>query len=117
MHFDHYGDLGTLRDIQPLIVFGQGTLARIGAGYPEDEESPWPSEWLKELNIVDLSDLGALEEKGGEGRADGGARKWERVACFDQALDWFGDGSLWLVAAPGVRPCPFHNLPKAYTSC
>ena len=35
----------------------------------------------------------------------GKGRRWERVGCFDNGVDWFGDGSLWLIDTPGV--CPF----------
>lgn len=99
-HFDHVGDLGTLRDIQPLVVVGPGTLDRIGPGYPEKADSTWPAEWLKDLNIVDLANLDQLD---GQGKGVG-KRTWEQVACYDKAIDWFGDGSIWIIDAPGVRP-------------
>jgi len=34
----------------------------------------------------------------------GRGRKWERVGCFDIGVDWFGDGSFWLIDTPGVSP-------------
>ena len=103
MHFDHYGDLGTLANTKPRIVFGEGTLNKIGAGYPEKQDSPWPSEWLRDLDIVDLTDLSALQEGSvGVGAGAREARQWGKVACFEKALDWYGDGSFWLISAHGV---------------
>lgn len=106
MHFDHYGNLGTLAEIKPRIVCGEGTLERIGAGYPEKQDSPWPSEWLRDLDIVDLTDLRALDQEGSSGAEVrdglGKTRQWGKVACFDKALDWYGDGSFWLISAHGV---------------
>jgi hypothetical protein len=29
--------------------------------------------------------------------------KWGRGECLQHGLDWFGDGSLWVLDAPGVQ--------------
>lgn len=98
-HFDHFGNLDTVSSFDPLIVVGPGSLEGIGEGYPEDEKSIWPSSWLKERRISELpapsSDAWKVD-----GQKD--SKKWTKVACFDEAVDWFGDGSFWLVSAPGV---------------
>jgi glyoxylase-like metal-dependent hydrolase (beta-lactamase superfamily II) len=33
-----------------------------------------------------------------------GSRDWKPVGAFERALDWFGDGSLYLLDAPGHMP-------------
>lgn len=41
----------------------------------------------------------------------GRGRKWEEVGCFENAVDWFGDGSFWLIDTPGVSSF-FFNAPS-----
>jgi len=97
------GDFDTLPPATSDIVVGNGTLEAVGKGAPEDETSSWPSSWLKKHHIVELPSPDA-QWTGEAGSLSKGSktRKWEKVGCFDHAVDWFGDGSLWFVDTPGV---------------
>jgi hypothetical protein len=84
-------------------------LESIGPGYPHDPNSAWPAEWLKKYNFVELpapSAAGSEKWTGeiAEVALPGKERKWEKVGCFDNGVDWFGDGSFWLIDTPGVSP-------------
>ncbi|KAI9003404.1 hypothetical protein DFJ74DRAFT_694746 [Hyaloraphidium curvatum] len=85
-HFDHIGD--------PLLfpsstVFITGDIAVMGKGYPEDKYS---SVHTKEIT----SHRWEL--------AHGGGREWKPVGAFDRGIDWYGDGSFWILDAPGHMP-------------
>lgn len=101
-HFDHFGNLETVAAFDPLVVVGPGSLAGIGKGYPEDEKSIWPSGWLKDRRFAELPQ--PTEKKGDKWTVEGreGEKQWEKMACFEEGVDWFGDGSFWLIHAPGV---------------
>lgn len=100
-HFDHFGNLDTLASFDPLVVVGPGTLGTIGKGYPKDEKSPWPTKWLEERRIAELPSA----ESKGHWKIGDKDRSWQPVACFQEGVDWFGDGSFWLISAPGVSTC------------
>ena len=100
------GDLDTLPDPVPIIL-GPNSLESIGPGYPHDPNSAWPAEWLKKYHFVELptpSNVGDAQWKGELSTIalPGRGRKWEEVGCFDNGVDWFGDGSFWLIDTPGV---------------
>lgn len=94
-HFDHFGDLDTLAP-GVKVVLGPGSLASIGPGYPEDPDGSWPKKWLDEKQLEELPpvDVGSS--------APSIRGKWQQVACFEHALDYFGDGSLWLAVNEGA---------------
>lgn len=105
-HFDHFGDLDTLSE-DVKVILGPGSLASIGSGYPDNTNGPWPKKWLEEKRLIELPspDQGGSWPKDFDSvRAIGptAARKWQQVACFEHAVDWFGDGSLWLALNEGV---------------
>ncbi|WRT63722.1 uncharacterized protein IL334_000645 [Kwoniella shivajii] len=108
-HFDH-----TLPSPAPSILLGPGSLESMHPGFPEDVNSAWPSAWLKKYHFLELpegdtqgrwsGEIANLAPKSGEAAE----RKWEKVGCFDRGVDWFGDGSLWFLDAPGH--CPGHIM-------
>ncbi|KAH8080931.1 beta-lactamase-like protein [Filobasidium floriforme] len=100
-HFDHFGDLDTLAS-GVKVVLGPGSLASIGPGYPEDPDGSWPKKWLDEKQLEELPpvDVGSS--------APSIRGKWQQVACFEHALDYFGDGSLWLAINEGASHCRGH---------
>jgi metal-dependent hydrolase (beta-lactamase superfamily II) len=99
-HFDHFGNLDTISSFDPMVVVGPGSMEVIGKGYPETEKSPWPSSWLKDHRIFELPSPGEVSDWKVEGKGE--SKSWGKVACFEEAIDWFGDGSFWLINAPGV---------------
>lgn len=114
------GDMDTLPNPPPPILLGPDSLESIGKGYPEDVNAAWPSSWLKKFDFYELpaptSDtLGIWTGKIAE-LDEGSEKKWEKVGCFDHGVDWFGDGSLWFLDAPGVRraTCYSYRPNKAY---
>lgn len=83
-HYDHTGDPSTFPHSTDLIV-GPGFKEEFTPGYPSNPESPikdsdWEGRTLREVNFVDSS---------------------LRLGRF-RALDWFGDGSFYLLDSPGV---------------
>ncbi|KAK0670243.1 beta-lactamase-like protein [Cercophora samala] len=82
-HFDHIGDPSTFPTTVPLIV-GPGFTTAVIPGYPSD-----PSSVIRES---DYAGRQTRELDFGEGSC--------KIGSFD-ALDYFGDGSLYLLNAPG----------------
>lgn len=105
-HFDHIGDLGALPR-GALAICGPGTLEKMSPGYPEDQESSWRGKWLKERDFFELPPTSESQRWDGPiadcVNPESVERKWQDLGCFDHAVNWFGDGSLWLVDTPGVR--------------
>jgi hypothetical protein len=73
-------------------LFGPGSIDHVKPGWPAVEDSPYFSElvdpnhpWHKNVN-----ELPSREDKG-----------WKAFGTFDHAWDLFGDGSLWIIDAPG----------------
>lgn len=104
-HFDHVGDLSTLPP-HTKVVCGPGTVKAMQPGYPKDESSPWWSKWFEERDFLELPATEKTEDWQGSiavfANPEKAARRWKKVACYDHAVDWFGDGSLWFVDTPGV---------------
>jgi glyoxylase-like metal-dependent hydrolase (beta-lactamase superfamily II) len=105
-HFDHIGDIDALPP-QVSVVCGPGTLEEMRPGYPDDQEATWWSRWFKDRKFLEMPSTNA--SKGWDGpiadcvNPQEVERNWEKLGCHDHAVDWFGDGSLWLVDTPGVR--------------
>ncbi|WWC66674.1 uncharacterized protein I206_100578 [Kwoniella pini CBS 10737] len=112
----HGYDLGKLG----LVVFSHqhfdrpDSLESMQPGFPEDVNSAWPSDWLKNYHFVELPDendkgvwTGEIAELSPKDQSDH-RRRWEKIGCFDRGVDWFGDGSLWFLDAPGH--CPGHIM-------
>ncbi|WVW79356.1 hypothetical protein I302_101324 [Kwoniella bestiolae CBS 10118] len=98
------GDIATLPFPDRPIILGPGSLASIGPGYPKDPHGQWSSSWFDEYRFVELPGTtteGAWEGEIADINSENKPRKWEKVGCFDNAVDWFGDGSFWLIDAPG----------------
>jgi hypothetical protein len=95
------------------IILGPNSLESIGPGYPHDPNAAWPASWLEKYEFIELPPPDAIGDKEWEGQIaevenlKREKRKWEKVGCFDHGVDWFGDGSLWLIDTPGVSPLLF----------
>ncbi|KZT57140.1 hypothetical protein CALCODRAFT_496430 [Calocera cornea HHB12733] len=95
-HVDHYGALDEFPSSLPLIT-GVGTKAWVD-GAPDAEKPVPPWFWNHPEFIAEVG------EDGGKGRG----QAWEKVGTYDRAWDFFGDGSLYLMQAPGH--CPGHQV-------
>lgn len=67
--------------------FVVGSMEPLGRGYPADPDSSVNEEEIKGHEWTEL-----LKDP---------TREWKPVATFDRSLDWFGDGSFYLLDAPG----------------
>jgi L-ascorbate metabolism protein UlaG (beta-lactamase superfamily) len=83
-HFDHTGNPDTFSKNAALVV-GPGTQAVIRPGWPKNPEAAHPESDFEDREVIEL-------------------------ASFDHGLvggmnahDYFGDGSFYLLDAPGVR--------------
>lgn len=85
-HWDHFGNPALFPDSRFLV--GSGTSALLQPGYPDDPNSQFPSNLLP----VERTDFLVVNED------------WKPIGPFSHALDYFSDGSLYIVDAPGHLP-------------
>lgn len=85
MHFDHTGDPAPFT--RATFVAGAGGRALLESGYPLDQTSNFDS------RLLPAERTQWLDPSQGD--------DWRAVGPFDRALDFFGDGSLYIVDAPG----------------
>ncbi|KAK1230351.1 hypothetical protein PQX77_006561 [Marasmius sp. AFHP31] len=85
VHFDHVGD--TRPFTKATFLVGSGAKSLVSPGYPADPDSGYASDLLPEgrTNFLDMSD-------------------WKPLGPFPRALDFFGDGSLYITDAAGHLP-------------
>ncbi|KAI0697724.1 Metallo-hydrolase/oxidoreductase [Cerioporus squamosus] len=96
IHFDHIGDAAPYTNATFLV--GAHARSHVEHGYPEDEKS------LYRADLVPLDRTRFLDP------AD-----WPALGPFPHALDFFGDGSVYVVDA-GDGHCPGHLNLLARTS-
>ncbi|KAI0018068.1 hypothetical protein F4780DRAFT_771977 [Xylariomycetidae sp. FL0641] len=84
-HFDHNGDPSVFPPSTSLVV-GPGFRDKVGKGYPHDATSPCLASAWEGRELVEL-----------DFEADARATRIGRW----QALDWFGDGSFYLLRSVG----------------
>ncbi|KAF2475333.1 Metallo-hydrolase/oxidoreductase [Lindgomyces ingoldianus] len=98
VHWDHVGT--PLDFTQAEFVVGSGTIHLLAHGggylYPANIFNPdeLPKDRTKELPPVRASDL----QKAFENQTQ---HKWKPLAAFPAVVDFFGDGSVYVVDAPG----------------
>ncbi|WRT69069.1 uncharacterized protein IL334_006052 [Kwoniella shivajii] len=104
------GDLNTLPYPDRPVILGAGAREDIGKGYPDDPNGHWESAWFKKYRFVDLPkpETEGFWSKDIRDSSEQIDRTWEPVGCFEHGVDWFGDGSFWLIDAPGH--CPGHLM-------
>ncbi|KAA1469650.1 Metallo-hydrolase/oxidoreductase [Dentipellis sp. KUC8613] len=96
VHWDHIGDATPFRRARFLV----GAAARpvLAQGFPHDPHSLFASGFLPEERTTYLDPHNTDTS---DAHADA---KWAPVGPFPRALDFFGDGSLYVVDAPGHMP-------------
>lgn len=87
LHFDHVGDCTKFPDTD--IVAGPGSRAAASPGWPKAKNSPFPSAVLEHSRYKELSF---------------DTNRWVPLGPFPRALDYFGDGSFFLLDTPGHMP-------------
>ena len=85
-HWDHSRPI---RDVFPnaRAYFGPGTKAACAPGHMKDPSLQWDGRFFDPENSTEH-----WEELHG---------RWEPFGPFEKALDYFGDGSFWILDAPG----------------
>ncbi|KAF2658054.1 hypothetical protein K491DRAFT_653479 [Lophiostoma macrostomum CBS 122681] len=119
MHFDHVGDGAKSGFERAQMWIGPSCCTYARPGYPVEKDAPTLGETLPDDGsrvvvewTVSEERLGkegdkrkGLVEKGRrEGKYDGGDGKgegWIKLGSFDHAVDIWGDGSAYLIDAPG----------------
>ncbi|KAF2011728.1 hypothetical protein BU24DRAFT_426820 [Aaosphaeria arxii CBS 175.79] len=122
MHFDHVGDGAKAGFESAELWVGPTCCTYARPGYPVEPNAPVLTENLPpdgSRKIVELFVSDALLERAGDKRVgqvqeakskglyeavhfrDPGDEGWIGVAAFDRAVDVFGDGSAYLIDAPG----------------
>jgi glyoxylase-like metal-dependent hydrolase (beta-lactamase superfamily II) len=88
-HWDH---CRPIRNIFPSAKasFGPGTMAACSPGHLEDANSQWDGRFFDPKRATE----NVAEFTG----------PWRQFGSFDKAMDYFGDGSFWIVQAPGHMP-------------
>ena len=83
-HWDHIGRPALFPSSTNLII-GPGIISQLGPGYPENESSPFRSEAFSGRKVIELD-----------------FDKDSKSSIGDlRAFDFFGDGSLYFLDAPG----------------
>ncbi|KAI0633703.1 Metallo-hydrolase/oxidoreductase [Trametes polyzona] len=85
LHFDHIGDSPPFANATFLV--GAAARPLVENGYPKNPDSPLPADLLPEGRTTFLD-----------------PSSWPPLGPFPHALDFFGDGSVYLVEAPGHFP-------------
>ncbi|KAJ5774832.1 hypothetical protein N7457_009728 [Penicillium paradoxum] len=89
MHYDHTGDPSKFGPGVKFVVGpGAGRFIRGPQSYPEDPNSPYDSRGFPLDGVLELPDGNDSDY-------------WSPLGPFPAAHDWFGDGSVYLIHAPG----------------
>jgi len=88
LHFDHVGDLLPFESAE--VVVGADTAQLMEDPYPRNPDSLWP-EWPQNQKVRYV----------GFDTTDPPTRPVSPVGTFERGVDLFGDGSLYLIDAPG----------------
>jgi len=70
--------------------FGPGTKEYCAPGHLSDPKSTWDGYFFDPKKATEK-----FSEHSGP---------WQKFGAFEKALDYFGDGSLWVIQAPGHMP-------------
>ena len=119
MHFDHVGDGAKAGFGDAELWVGPTTCTYARPGYPVDEDSPTlsetlptdgsrkiiesyiPDDTLKESGDKRAGQVAEGQAKGKYVAVDLKQPNWQRLGSFDRAYDAFGDGSAFVIDAPG----------------
>ncbi|PGH03580.1 hypothetical protein GX51_04006 [Blastomyces parvus] len=107
LHYDHVGDPGRFCGERTRFVVGPGTVETVLSGprtYPADGGSIFDSNLLPRERTVELpfpSSAAAASTPAVSLLSNGEKRHWEALGPFPAAMDYFGDGSVFIVNAPG----------------
>ncbi|EEP76996.1 predicted protein [Uncinocarpus reesii 1704] len=94
LHYDHIGDPSHFGPKTKFVVGpGAGKLLHGPTTYPDDPHSHFDSRLLPRDRVVELPTPSSV--------ADGADRYWGPLGPFSAARDYFGDGSVFIVDAPG----------------
>lgn len=86
LHWDHVGDPSWFK--RANFIVGEGGKTLLENGYPYQENSQFKANLLPAERITFRSD----------------PENWPSLGPFPHALDYFGDGSLYIVDSPGHLP-------------
>jgi glyoxylase-like metal-dependent hydrolase (beta-lactamase superfamily II) len=88
-HWDH---CRPIRNVFPqaTAVFGPGTQEACCPGHLQDSSLQWDGRYFDPERATEK-----MEEFAGP---------WQQFGPFDKAMDYFGDGSFWIIQAPGHMP-------------
>lgn len=86
LHWDHVGDPSWFR--RANFVVGDGSKALLNTGYPHNPDSQFRADLLPDDRTTFLPN----------------AEDWKPLGPFPHAYDYFGDGSLYIIDAPGHLP-------------
>lgn len=88
-HWDHCRPIRNLLP-QAKGFFGPGTREFCTPGHLADSEAQWDGHFFDPEKSTEN-----WEELSGP---------WQKFGPFDRAMDFFGDGSFWIMQAPGHMP-------------
>ncbi|KAM5357687.1 hypothetical protein ACJZ2D_016015 [Fusarium nematophilum] len=92
-HWDHSRPIKSMFP-NALGLFGPGTFAHCAPGQFHDEPYDAKGEWDANFFHPERATENCSELNG----------EWQQFGPFDKALDFFGDGSMWILEAPGHMP-------------
>jgi glyoxylase-like metal-dependent hydrolase (beta-lactamase superfamily II) len=94
LHWDHIGDTHPFKNAQ--FVVGGHCRKLLSPAYPGDPDSLFAVDTLPEGRTLFISPNDTI--------AGAGEKRWFSVGPFPHAYDYFGDGSLYVIDAPGHLP-------------
>lgn len=86
LHWDHFGDPRAFTNATFLVGAASAELLKPEAGYPAEPTGSLPENLLPQDRTTFLGSTGS---------------EWTPLGPFPRALDFWGDGSLYIVDAPG----------------
>ena len=89
------------------VLCGKGTLDWAAKSWPDHSESPFDGRiWNENIREMPLEELPLPSEA---------PEKWKPIGPFKNGLDFFGDGSFWIIDAPGHCPGNLAGLARTKT--
>jgi glyoxylase-like metal-dependent hydrolase (beta-lactamase superfamily II) len=94
-HWDHIFPAGNFFP-NAKVLCGSGTLEWASKSWPSEADSTFDGRiWNKESSELPVEELPSPKAS---------PEKWQPLGPFKNAYDFFGDGSFWLIDAPGHCP-------------
>ncbi|PGG97668.1 hypothetical protein AJ79_09127 [Helicocarpus griseus UAMH5409] len=108
LHYDHVGDPSRFFGTKTKFIVGPGAIDALLSGpntYPSDPESIFDSNLLPKEQTIELPSPAPSSSPSSSRQiqppSSENMQKWQPLGPFPAAMDYFGDGSVFIIDAPG----------------